>query len=52
MALLANLKNLFRPSYKYIYMSGDYGVNVVNMDIAALYESQPNSWLIMLRKCL
>lgn len=42
MALLASLKNIFRPSYKYIYMAGDYGVNVVDMDIAALYASQPN----------
>jgi len=42
MTLLTSLKNLFRPSYKYIYMAGDYGVNVVDMDIATLYERQPN----------
>ena len=42
MTLLTSLKNLFRPSYKYIYTAGDYGVNVADMGIAKLYETQPN----------
>ena len=41
MAIFNGLKNLFRPSYTYIY-GGDYGVSVASMDAAQLYRTQPN----------
>ena len=40
MAMFNGIRNFFRPRY-YIY-GGDYGVNVANMDAAALYKTQPN----------
>ena len=41
MAVFNGLKNLMRPRIS-LYYSGDYGVNVANMDTAQLYRSQPN----------
>lgn len=41
MAVFSRLRNLFRPTYTFIY-GGDYGVNVANMDAAQLYRTQPN----------
>lgn len=41
MGLFRNLRALWRPAPVYIY-GGDVGVAVANMDVAALYRTQPN----------
>ena len=43
MAIFENLRMLWRPQYRYMYLgAGDYGVQVANMDAAQLYRTQPN----------